>query len=33
VRDLWAGKDVGEHAGRYQATAASHGVVMLKIQP
>ena len=33
VRDLWAGKDVGIHTGRYQATAASHGVVMLKVQP
>ncbi len=33
VRDLWAGKDVGIHTGRYQATAASHGVVMLRVQP
>ncbi len=33
VRDLWAGKDLGAHAGRYQASAAAHGVVMLTVEP
>jgi alpha-galactosidase len=33
VRDLWIGKDVGAYANGYQATAAPHGVVMLKVQP
>ena len=33
VRDLWAAKDLGVKAGGFEATAASHGVVMLKVQP
>jgi alpha-galactosidase len=33
VRDLWAHRDVGRHAGTFGATVEPHGVVMLKVQP
>ena len=33
VRDLWAGKDLGQIRGRFAATAPSHGVVMVTITP
>ncbi|MBO9708775.1 MAG: glycoside hydrolase family 27 protein [Caulobacter sp.] len=33
VRDLWAAKDLGTMKGGYQASVASHGVVMLTVQP
>jgi alpha-galactosidase len=33
VRDLWAAKDLGVKVGGFEAVAASHGVVMLRVQP
>ncbi|USQ94156.1 glycoside hydrolase family 27 protein [Caulobacter sp. RL271] len=33
VRDLWAHKDLGKQAGRFVATAPSHGVVMVRVTP
>jgi alpha-galactosidase len=32
VRDLWAHKDLGKRAGRYEATVAPHGVVMVRLK-
>ena len=31
VRDLWAHKDLGKMSGKYEASVASHGVVMIKV--
>ncbi len=31
VRDLWRQKDLGSFAGKYEATVASHGVVLVRI--
>jgi alpha-galactosidase len=33
VRDLWAARDLGSKVGGLEAVAASHGVVMLTVQP
>jgi alpha-galactosidase len=33
VRDLWAHKDLGKFAGKFSATVASHGVVMVAVRP
>jgi alpha-galactosidase len=33
VRDLWRQKDLGRFEKEFSATVASHGVVLLKIQP
>ena len=33
VRDLWRQKDLGAAAGRFAATVASHGVVMVRLRP
>jgi len=33
VRDLWAHKPVGRMKGRYAATVAPHGVVMVRVTP
>ena len=33
VRDLWAGKDVGNASEKFSAEVASHGVVMVTIKP
>jgi alpha-galactosidase len=33
VRDLWAHKDLGKFAGKFSATVASHGVVMVTVRP
>jgi alpha-galactosidase len=33
VRDLWMKKDLGRMSGKYGATVASHGVVMIKVMP
>ena len=33
VRDLWAGKDVGNVSEKFSAEVASHGVVMVTIKP
>jgi len=33
VRDLWAHKDLGKFTGKFSATVASHGVVMVTVQP
>jgi alpha-galactosidase len=33
VRDLWAHKDLGEFMGKFSATVASHGVVMVTVRP
>jgi len=33
VRDLWAHKDLGEKTGSFSASAPSHGVVMVRIEP
>jgi alpha-galactosidase len=33
VRDLWAKKDMGKFDGKYVASVASHGVVMIKVTP
>jgi alpha-galactosidase len=33
VRDLWAKKDLGEKRGSFSAPVASHGVVMIRVEP
>jgi alpha-galactosidase len=33
VRDLWQHKDLGQSMGKFTATVASHGVVMVTIKP
>jgi hypothetical protein len=33
VRDLWAGKDLGQLSGTFSAEVPSHGVVMVTINP
>jgi alpha-galactosidase len=33
VRDLWAKKDLGEKRGSFSAPVASHGVVMVRVEP
>jgi alpha-galactosidase len=33
VRDLWAGKDLGQLTGKFSAEVPSHGVVMVTIKP
>jgi alpha-galactosidase len=33
VRDLWAHKDLGKFTGKFSATVASHGVVMVTVRP
>jgi alpha-galactosidase len=33
VRDLWQHKDLGSVTGKFTATVASHGVVMVRIKP
>jgi alpha-galactosidase len=33
VRDLWAHKDLGKVTGKFSATVASHGVVMVTVKP
>jgi alpha-galactosidase len=33
VRDLWLKKDLGKFTGKFSATVASHGVVMVKVLP
>ena len=33
VRDLWQKKDLGKFTGKFSATVASHGVVMVTIRP
>ena len=33
VRDLWAGKDLGQLSGKLSAEVPSHGVVMVTIKP
>jgi len=33
VRDLWAGKDLGNFSDKFSAEVASHGVVMVTIKP
>ena len=33
VRDLWAHKDFGKVTGKFSATVASHGVVMVTVRP
>jgi alpha-galactosidase len=33
VRDLWQKKDLGKFTGKFSATAASHGVVMVTVTP
>ncbi len=33
VRDLWAHKSLGRQTGRFTATVAPHGVVMVKVTP
>jgi alpha-galactosidase len=33
VRDLWLGKDMGEHKGSLSATVAPHAVVMVTLKP
>ena len=33
VRDLWQHKDLGKFTGKFSATVASHGVVMLTMKP
>ncbi len=33
VRDLWQHKDLGNFTGKFTATVASHGVVVIKIKP
>jgi alpha-galactosidase len=33
VRDLWAHKDMGKFTGKFSATVASHGVVMVTVRP
>jgi alpha-galactosidase len=31
MRDIWAGKDIGRSAGKYEAHVPAHGVVLLKV--
>jgi alpha-galactosidase len=33
VRDLWQHKDMGKFTGKFSATVASHGVVMVAVKP
>jgi len=33
VRDLWSHKDLGKFTGKFSASVASHGVVMLTVKP
>ena len=33
VRDLWQHKDLGKFTGKFSATVASHGVVMVIVKP
>ena len=33
VRDLWQNKDLGKSTGKFSATVASHGVVMVTVRP
>jgi alpha-galactosidase len=33
VRDLWAHKDLGKFTGKFSATVASHGVLMVVVRP
>jgi alpha-galactosidase len=33
VRDLWAGKDLGNLSEKFSASVPSHGVVMVTIKP
>jgi alpha-galactosidase len=33
VRDLWQHKELGKFAGKFSATVASHGVVMITVKP
>jgi len=33
VRDLWQKKDLGKFTGKFSATVASHGVVMVTVKP
>ena len=33
VRDLWAHKDLAKFTGKFSATVASHGVVMVRVTP
>ena len=33
VRDLWLHKDLGKFTGKFSATVASHGVVMITVKP
>jgi alpha-galactosidase len=33
VRDLWQHKDLGKFAGKFSASVASHGVVMVAVKP
>jgi len=33
VRDLWAHKDLGKFTGKFSASVASHGVVMVTVRP
>jgi alpha-galactosidase len=33
VRDLWAHKDLGKFTGKFSATVASHGVMMVTVRP
>jgi alpha-galactosidase len=33
VQDLWAHKDLGKFTGKFSATVASHGVVMVTVRP
>jgi len=33
VRDLWSGKNDGQHTGSYSAEVPSHGVVMVRVLP
>ena len=33
VRDLWQHKDLGNFTGKFSASVASHGVVMVTLKP
>jgi alpha-galactosidase len=33
VRDLWAKRDLGKHAGSFSADVPAHGVVVIKVEP
>ncbi len=33
VRDLWEGKDLGQHTGKFSASVAPHTVVMVSVKP